>query len=148
VECRSPATEGGSQEGLVHIGCMMPAYRNYIVEKDGEFMLIKSKDEFASLFAPVSSPQEAMGFAVALTGSFPLYDTAPPQGYYAVSKDIAPSSVEEKSGSFLVHLFDRPICGCGSHPYYAVDYIVTKTGNVTERSRRIVYDGDAQICFD
>lgn len=148
VECHSLVTESGSQEGLVRIGCMLAAYRNYIVKRDGDFRLIRSRDEFASLFAPVRSPQEAMAFAVALTNSFPLYDTAPPEGYFSVSSNIAPSSVEEKDGLFVVHLFDRPVCGCGSHPYYAVDYLVTGVGNVTELSRQKVYDSDAMICFD
>ncbi len=148
VECHSLATESSGQEGLVRTGCMLAGYRNYIVKKDGDFRLIRSRDEFASLFAPVQSPQEAMAFAVALTNSFPLYDTAPPEGYFSVSSAIAPSSVEEKDGSFVVHLFDRPICGCGSHPYYAVDYLVTEAGNVTELSRQKVYDSNAMICFD
>lgn len=148
VECHSLATESDSQEGLVRTGCMLAGYRNYIVEKDGDFRLIRSREEFRALFAPVRSPQEAVAFAAALTDSFPLYDTAPPEGYFTVSSAIEPGSVEEKDGSFLVHLFDRPICGCGSHPYYAVGYLVTQAGNVTELSRQKVYDSNAMMCFD
>jgi len=139
---------GSDQKGLVRVGCMLPAYRNYIVAINGDFRLIKSKEEFAALFAPVQSPEEAMAFAVALTDSFPLYDRVVPQGYFAVSPAAAPSSIEEKNGAFAVHLFDRPICGCSTHPYYAVDYLVTKEGNVTELSRWMVYDSNNQICFD
>lgn len=148
LECHSLAIESGSQEGLVRTGCMLAAYRNYIVKTDGDFRLIRSREEFRALFAPVRSPQEAMAFAVALTNSFPLYDMAPPEGYFPVSPAVAPSSVEEKDGSFMVHLFDRPICGCGSHPYYAVDYLVTGAGNVSELSRQKVYDSNVMICFD
>ncbi len=32
--------------------------------------------------------------------------------------------------------------------YYAVEYLVTKTGNVTELSRGKVYDSISQICVD
>ena len=139
---------GGDQKGLVRVGCMLPAYRNYIVAIDGDFRLIESKEEFAALFAPVRSPDEAMAFAVALTDSFPLYDRVAPEGYFPVSPAATPSSAEEKDGAFAVHLFDQPICGCSTHPYYAVDYLVTKEGNVTELSRRMVYDSNNQICFD
>jgi len=160
VECYSRVIDGGDrsserssdggsdQKGLVRVGCMLPAYRNYIVAIDGDFRLIESKEEFAALFAPVRSPDEAMAFAVALTDSFPLYDRVAPEGYFPVSPAATPSSAEEKDGAFAVHLFDQPICGCSTHPYYAVDYLVTKEGNVTELSRRMVYDSNNQICFD
>jgi hypothetical protein len=140
--------EGTGQEGLVRTGCMLAGYRNYIVKMNGDFQLIQSKDEFATLFAPVRSTDEAIAFAVALTDSFPLYDMVPPEGYFPVSSAIAPSSAEVNDGSFVVHLFDRPICGCSSHPYFAVDYLVTDAGNVTELSRRKVFDSNAMICFD
>lgn len=148
VECDTLATESSGREGLVRTGCMLAGYRNYIIEKDGDFRLIRSREEFAALYAPVQSQREAMAFAVALTNSFPLYDTAPPEGYFSVSSAITPSSVEEKDGSFVVHLFDRPICGCGSHPYYAVEYLVTGAGNLTELSRQKVFDSNAMICVD
>jgi hypothetical protein len=61
---------------------------------------------------------------------------------------IEPSHAEEKDGAFSVHLFNRPICGCGSHPYYAVNYLVSKEGEVTELSRQMVYDSSFAICFD
>jgi hypothetical protein len=146
---RDGGSDGGSdQNGMVRVGCMLPAYRDYIIAIDGDFRPIKSKEEFAALFAPVQSPEEAMAFAIALTDSFPLYDRVAPEGYFPVSPAATPSSAEEKDGSFVVHLFDRPICGCSTHPYYAVDYLITKEGNVTELSRRMVYDSNNQICFD
>jgi hypothetical protein len=78
----------------------------------------------------------------------PRYDTSVPEGYFSVSSSIEPTYAEESEEGFKVHLFDSEICGCGSHPYYAIEYLVTKDGNVTELSREKVYDSTSQICVD
>jgi hypothetical protein len=88
------------------------------------------------VFAPVETKEEALSFAVALTGSFPKYDASVPEGYFPVAPPIISTYMEETNGGFKIHLFDYDICGCGSHPYYAVDYYVTRAGNVTELSRQ------------
>lgn len=48
----------------------------------------------------------------------------------------------------MVHLFESELCGCGSHPYYAIDYLVTRDGNVTELSKEEVFNSTMQICVD
>jgi hypothetical protein len=150
VEChiRSEDYDFNSSEGIVREGCMMPMYRRFIAMQDEEFKLISTKEEFKSLFAPVETKEEALSFAVALTSSFPKYDVSAPEGYFPVASPIKPTYVEETDGGFKVHLFDYDVCGCGTHPYYAIDYSVTRAGNVTELSRQKVYDSNMTICFD
>jgi hypothetical protein len=148
VECLFLSVDYYSEEGIVREGCMMPMFRRYIALQDEEFELITSKEDFLSVFAPVETKEEALGFAVALTSSLPRYDTSVPEGYFPVKSSIRPTYVEESEGGFKVHLFDSEICGCGSHPYYAVEYLVTKKGNVTELSREKVYDSNYSICVD
>lgn len=150
AECIVYDYSGGysQDEGVIQEGCMLPSYVKYIVLDDGEFRLIGTRDEFVSLFAPVDTPEEALSFAVALTGSSPIYDTAPPEGYFPVASEIKPTYVEESDGGFKVHLFDMDICGCGTHPYYAVDYLVTREGNVTEISRQEAFNSSMQVCID
>ena len=148
VECLFLSKEYNSEEGIVREGCMMPLFRRYIAEKGEELMLISSREEFLSIFAPVETKEEALAFAVALTSSLPRYDTSVPEGYFRVASSIRPTYEKETEEGYLVHLFDSELCGCGSHPYYAIDYLVTKTGNVTELSREKVYDSTMQICVD
>jgi hypothetical protein len=150
VEClvRSEDYNLNSSEGIVREGCMMPMYRRFIAMQDEEFKLIRTKEEFLSMFAPVENKEEALSFAVALTSSFPKYDASAPEGYFPIASPIKPTYVEETDGGFKVHLFDYDVCGCGSHPYYAIDYSVTKDGNVTELSRQKVYDSNSNICVD
>jgi hypothetical protein len=148
VECLFLGKEYNSQEGIVREGCMMPLFRRYIAEQDGEFKLIRSKEEFRTIFAPVETKEEALAFAVALTGSLPRDDTSVPDGYFPVKPSIEATYAKVSEEGFKVHLFDSEICGCGSHPYYAIEYLVTVDGNVTELSREKVYDSTTQICVD
>ena len=148
VECLFLSEDYNSQEGIVREGCMMPLFRRFIVKQGEEFELISSKEEFQSIFAPVETKEEAMAFAVALTSSLPRYDTSVPEGYFPVTSSLRPTYAEETERGFNVHLFDSEMCGCGSHPYYAIEYLVTKDGNVTELSREKVYDSNYNICID
>ena len=151
VECFILSGDYNSEAGIVREGCMMPVFRRYIALQGEEFELIRSKEEFLSVFSPVETKEEALAFAVALTSSLPRYDTSVPEGYFPVTSStssIRPTCVEETEEGFKVHLFDSEICGCGSHPYYAVEYLVTKEGNVTELLREKVYDSNYNICVD
>jgi len=148
VECLFLSEEDNSQEGIVREGCMMPLLRRYIAKQGEESRLIASKEEFQSLFAPVETEEEALAFAVALTSSLPRYDTSVPEGYFLAASSITPSYAIEIEEGYLVHLFDSELCGCGSHPYYAIKYLVTRDGNVTELSREKVFDSTMQICID
>jgi len=150
VEClvRSEDYDFNSSEGIVREGCLIPMYRRFIAMQNGEFKQIRTKEEFLSVFAPVETKEEALSFAVALTGSFPKYDASVSEGYFPVASPIISTYMEETNGGFKIHLFDYDICGCGSHPYYAVDYYVTRAGNVTELSRQKVYDSNSIICVD
>jgi len=152
VECTFIAKNwtGGADEGIVREGCLRPEFRKYIIIEDGEYKLIGSKEEFVRFFAPVESPEEALGFAVALTGAYTDYNMTIPEGYKVFASEIKTTYVEESDGGFRVHLFDMQSCGCGNHPYYAVDYIVTRTGDVNETSSERIYENPqfAGLCVD
>ncbi|VVB68976.1 Uncharacterised protein [uncultured archaeon] len=151
AECliRGEDFASGSDKGIVSIGCMIPFYRRYIIEQDGKFKSISTKEEFRSLFAPVETPEEALSFAVALTDSFSKFDTSIPEGYFPVVKNIEPTYVEdEKNGTYKVHLFQEEYCGCGTHPWYAIDYLVTRDGNVVEIDRQMILNSTELVCMD
>jgi hypothetical protein len=148
VECLFRNRNRDAKGGIVRVGCRFPVFRSYIITQGSEFGSIYTKEEFQSMFAPVETQEEALSFAVALTDSFPKYDTSAPLGYFPVASPIKPTYVEETDGKFKVNLFHRDSCGCGTHPYYAINYIVTRAGDVTELSRQKVYDSKRKICVD
>ncbi len=149
VECTFWKKNWTADEGILDKGCAAPIYNKYIVLSDGEFKLINNREEFKQFFAPVETPEEALSFAVALTGSYPVYDIEIPSHYVVYVPEIEETYVKETSDGFVVHLFHHTICGCGPHPVYAVDYLVTRTGEVKEISRQKIYeDPTDRICAD
>lgn len=148
VECLYLGNDSGPSQGILREGCMMPLFRKYVVKQGEDFKLIESAEDFKSEFAPVETKEEALAFAVALTSSLSRYDTSAPEGYFSVSSTITPTYANETENGYIVHLFDSQLCGCGTHPYYAVDYLVGKDGNVTEIARQEVYNSTRMICFD
>jgi len=152
VECEFMATNwtGGADEGIVRTGCLMPLFRRYITVSDGGFKEISSKDEFVDSFAPVETPEEALGFAIALTRSFAMRSISIPSGYNVFVNEIRTTYVEETDAGFKVHLFYSETCGCGNHPLYAVDYLVTRAGEVSETSSERIYENPAWrgLCVD
>jgi hypothetical protein len=148
AECLYLGDDSGPSQGIIREGCMMPLFRKYIVMQGEDFKLIESAEDFKSAFAPVETKEEALAFAIALTSSLPRYDTSLPEGYSPVSSTVAPTYANETEKGYIVHLFDSELCGCGTHPYYAVDYLVSRDGNVTEIARQEVFNSTRMICFD
>ncbi len=151
VECLYLTKDDSALEddlGIVREGCMMPIYRRFIVGQGTDSRIISSAEQFRLMFAPVQSKEEALAFAVALTDSFALYDTTVPEGYFKTASQVTPTYAEDTKEGYAVHLFEIQSCGCGSHPYYAVDYLVTGDGNVTETHREEVFNSNYSICVD
>ncbi|MBM3309560.1 MAG: hypothetical protein FJY77_04830 [Candidatus Altiarchaeales archaeon] len=150
VECQFIKKDWDSDEGIMHKGCMLPAFNRYLVLVDGKTTALSTTQEFAQFFAPVETREEALAFATALTNSYPLYNTTLPEGYRVFVSEIKPTNVEETDEGFVVHLFDYQFCGCGPHTTYAVDYLVSGEGNVTEISGERIYEDPALdgLCVD
>lgn len=150
VECEFWGEDGTdeSQGGIIREGCMAPIYRRYIVLDANGFTKIASKEDFVRIFAPVETPEEAAAFALALTHSYADYALGQPEGYYPVALTASPTRVKKTGDGYIVHLFSHEWCGCGTHPYYEVDYMVAANGNISEISRRTIYDSMLQMCVD
>jgi len=152
VECNVLAENwtGDTTTGIVHEGCLQPLFRKYIVIEDGEYKLIGSKEEFIQSFAPVESPEEALAFAVALTNSYAVYNMTLSESYTTFVPKIRTTYVMETNMGFNVHLFFSQFCGCGNHPYYTIDYTVTRAGDVNETSSEKIYENPefAGLCVD
>jgi hypothetical protein len=135
--------------GIVRLGCMFPVVRRYLVSMRGKLTLVKSAAELAALFAPVESPEEALGFAVALSRAAPQYTVEIRPGWRAAPR-IETSYSEPAAGGFKVHLFEYQLCGCGPHPYNAVDFLVGKDGSVSVAATQEAYADPRKdhLCID
>lgn len=133
------------------ISCGMETLRsNYVVFADKTFTQMKSPDEFRAFFAPISSSSEALSYAVALTGSYPLLEVQVPQGYESTGEPLVPTSVIRTKDGYVVHLFNFQCSGCGPHFYFSIDYLVTETGQLRTLLRQDLYRNPAEdkMCMD
>jgi hypothetical protein len=116
-------------------------------------VLIDTPEKFRQSFAPVDSAEEALAFAMALSGHFPVYefdkrarsstmpetlDLRPEFRYY--SREFTPTSVTRVGNTYRVELFDYQMFGCGPHPYSRVTYQVSSAGEVSETSRTKLFE--------
>jgi len=143
AECISSLREGNE-----FFKSLQQSYK-YIISDNGSFKVIRTKEEFKKFFAPVETPEEALSFAVSFTGSYPKYDTTIPKYFRFFVAKIDATHVEETEEGFKVNLFKYKVYGCGTHPTYAVDYIVTRAGEVKGIQEQKIYEDPTWIaCVD
>jgi len=148
VRSRSqPLAEG---EYIYREGCLLSEYMRYAVVEDGQLKILKSLGDLMRTYAPIESEGEALSYALAATGLGVRYGlTAQTDLRYFVDK-LEDTNVQQIPQGFRVHLFDYKVCGCGPHPTYAVDVLVTSDGQVRELNREKIFEDPAEddLCVD
>ncbi len=122
----------GETMGIYRTGCRITSWRRYVVAADKKLELIATKEDFVKRFAPVETPAEALAFAVALTDAKALFKIELPKDAEVFLKSVAPTSVTPVADGFKVRLYGYQLCGCGPHNHLAIDYLVTRGGEVRE----------------
>ena len=144
AECFVHSHEEGSMGrpgGVRTTGCMIPVEVRLVAALADGFVVLKSRDELKAKFAPVTSPTEAIAFAVAATGaSVYARPTAPPPGMtVSVSIPQVTEAVVGADGAYHLRLFAGQVCGC-SHPLSGIDVTVGRDGTVTEGTRTTIWE--------
>jgi hypothetical protein len=138
---------GALDAGLGVVGCGFASQlRRYLVASRAQgAQLVASEADLSSRFAPVDSAAKALAFAVAVSGArAPRVVTAEPGG------SIGPTRVTTRDDGWDVRLFDVLVCGCGKHPWVAIDLHVSRAGAVREFARTELFE-DASLagaCVD
>lgn len=136
------------QEGDEFFKGLQQSYK-YIISDNASFRVIRTKEGFKKFFSPVQTPEEALSFAVSFTGSYPMYNTTMPKYFRFFVAKIEATHVEETEEGFKVNLFKDQVYGCGTHPTYTVDYIVTRSGEVKGIQEQKIYeDSTWTACVD
>lgn len=126
-------------EYFFNVGGPMSMLVRYLVDVGGEFQLIKNPGDFQAVFAPVESPEEALGFAIALLDIYPIYGLTFEQKLRYEVAALEDTYVEKTNNGYLVHAFDYQFFGCGPHYTYAVTVKVSTNGQVEELERRKIF---------
>jgi hypothetical protein len=137
-------------KGIYRSGCRLATWHRYVVADGKKLDLIDTKDAFVKRFAPVETPAEALAFAVALTDSKALLKIDLPKDAVLFLKTIDPTSVTPVADGFKVRLYGYQFCGCGPHNHTAVDYLVTRAGEVRELDNQPAWKDPKtdKLCID
>jgi hypothetical protein len=132
-------------DGVASYNCIQ-----YIIYKDGEYIHIKTMKEFRSYFAPVDSPEEALGFALATGNYSAKYGHNQWKNYFYYTEKLEDSYVQSSEEGYLVHLFELRLVNCERLITDAVDLKVTADGLVELHRRYPVYRNlaDDGICVE
>ncbi|HEY1958618.1 MAG TPA: hypothetical protein VGH28_23535 [Polyangiaceae bacterium] len=135
--------EGDRHPSVRRAGCMLPMSVRLIAATRAGFVVIDSPDALAKTFGPVTSPDEAIAFAVALTGS----EAIGPNDRGA--QKLGTTEAHAVGDDFHAKLFTTPRCGC-HHATVAIDYAVTRAGEVHEVDRKEVWSDPKLegLCID
>ena len=130
-------------------GCLMPQYNRYLVFQDGKFKLAASLEEFRALYAPIESADEALSYALAVTGLSAQYNLKAGVMRYKVNR-IEDTHVEQAGDGYKVHLFHYRLCGCGPHGTSAVEVTVSRSGEVQQSAKTLLFEDPSQdgLCVD
>lgn len=112
-------------------GCMGTYYVRYLVEVEGEIRLIDSAEGMKELYAPIESEDEALSYAVAVTGLTPLNDLNMHPLYKRYTRPLVESHSTFDGEQYTVNLYDTYICGCGPHIVSSVTVSVQQDGSFT-----------------
>ncbi len=131
-------------------GCLTSEYVRYVIQKDGEFVMLKSLADLQQTYAPIETEDEALSYALAATGLGVRYGMTAQRALRYFVDQLEDTNVQPAAEGYQVRLFDYKLCGCGPHPTFAVDVLVTRDGQVQELRREKIYEDPAEdkLCVD
>ncbi|MBN1267765.1 MAG: hypothetical protein JXA25_19900 [Anaerolineales bacterium] len=131
-------------------GGFFPIFMSYVIYRDGQFKRIGTRDEFKTMFTPITTPEEALGYALVLRNRLSVrYGLEYNPQYEYFVEEIEDTHVEEIDGGYLVHLFFYNPLGCGPHETSEVVVEVTTRGDVQDVYSEAVYKDPAEddVCL-
>ena len=130
--------------------CMATFYYRYLILGDDQIQLVDSVNEMREIYAPIENEDEALAYAVALTGYSALFDLANKPNYKVIAKPLEATYSRFDGEVFKVHLFNDFLCGCGPHITKSVDVTVMQDGSIhvaepADAFQDVTLDG---LCID
>ena len=126
--------------GVYRGGCARPEYVHYVLYQDGAYSMLSTPEEFRSFFAPIETENEALSYAMAMTGysaSFGQQKLA--DAKYEV-KTIEDTHVVKKMDGYEINLFHFQFCGCGPHTMTEIRLLITPDGQINELGKQVMYE--------
>lgn len=132
-------------------GCMLPTYARYIVAHNGTFTLLKTPNDLREHFGPAYSYDEALSYALAVTGHDATYGLKAEPGYRYLTDTLEDTYVlDSEEDAYIINLYHYQFCGCGPHTTSTVNVVVSYDGYVTELNSKAAYEDPSEdgLCVD
>lgn len=144
------AVEIDNGQFFFYAGGLLGNYIRYVIEQNGEFVLLKTEEDFRNIFTPVESPEEALSYALAVRNLSADYGLAYIPGYEYEVDTIEDTFVTTEADGYRVHLFYDQVFGCGPHWTSEVNVHVSVEGNVEEISNTSLFRDPKmdEVCVD
>jgi hypothetical protein len=138
------------EQYLYREGCLLPQYARYVIVQDGQYRLLESQADFQQTFAPITSQDEALSYALAVTGLSAYYALEASPGFRYFVDRLEDSHVVETPQGYLVYLYHYQFCGCGPHTTSYVEVLIKPDGSLQETGRTPVFEDPEQdgLCID
>lgn len=117
-------------EAIYNDGCSMQMFARLLTYQDGNYHLIKNKEELKNSFAPIENEGEALAYLLASRDVSPMFDFDPPEEYEYFLDPIEETYIEKTADGFQILVYHYALCGCGDHPTYQEIYLVTESGEI------------------
>jgi hypothetical protein len=131
-------------------GGLFPQYYRYIIYQNGEFVLLKTEEEFRNLYAPIESSDEALSYALAVKRAGAYFNIEKIPGYKYEVDTLEDTHVVPDGDGYLINLYEYQLFGCGPHWTSLVNIHLASDGTLQELSRVPVFrDPDEDgLCVD
>lgn len=139
-----------SGQYFYYTGGLFGYYVRYVIQQNGELILLKTENEFREQFAPINSPEEALSYVLAVRNLSAYYGLEYIPGYEYEIDTIEDTHVTSEADGYRVHVFYNQEFGCGPHWTSAIDVHVSLEGNVEEiNSTALFRDPNLdEVCID
>jgi len=128
-----------SGQFFYYTGGLFGNYVRYVIQQNGEFVYLKTEDDFRKIFAPIESPDEALSYVLAVRNLSAYYGLQYTPGYEYEVDTIEDTHVTPEADGYLVNLFHDQVFGCGPHWTSEVDVRVSIEGNVEEIASMAIF---------
>lgn len=115
-------------------GCAFRADIAFIMEQDGKYRLLRTKEELKSLLVPIDTPEKALTYAEKMTGLDAVYQFEPDPDLLYFQDQIEGTQVKEENGVYTINLFHFQHCFCEPWINSIVIVTVDRAGNLTWQS--------------
>lgn len=131
-------------------GGLFPEFTRYVIQREGQFEVLRTIEDFQPVFSPVQNENEALSFALAVRRLSAYFGLEREMGLEYFVDSLADTHVEQTPDGFLINLYSYELFGCGPHLTHQVDVLVTEDGRVEDIESEPVFKDPAEddLCVD